>query len=150
MRLAALKDAPYAFGSTYEREIVAPQDNWRERLAKRAQFVARLDGEVAGTAGGYVSDEGITELISMWVSPGARGRGVGDALVDAVVAWAHEENKPALRLWVASGNDPAEHLYARHGFKPTGLVKPIHPGQERMEFEMMLRLNPPRMPGLSE
>jgi GNAT superfamily N-acetyltransferase len=145
-----LKDAPYAFGSTYEREVATSEGSWRERLAMRAQFLAVLDGQVAGTAGGYVSDEGVAELISMWVAPDARGKGAGDALVDAVLAWAREANKPTIRLWVANGNDSAENLYARHGFKPTGVVKPIHEGEKRMEFEMTMRFIPPRVAGLPE
>ncbi|HUZ85920.1 MAG TPA: GNAT family N-acetyltransferase [Candidatus Baltobacterales bacterium] len=136
VRLAALKDAPYAFASTYEREIRAGEDDWRRRLAGRCQFVAEVDGEVAGTVGGIASDDGGAALISMWVAPSARGRGVGESLVHAVLDWARGEGHPAVCLWFAEGNVAAERLYLRCGFVRTGVTQPIVPGQPRMEFEM--------------
>lgn len=142
IRLASLKDAPYAFGSTYEREIAADEADWRTRLGSRAQFVAELAGEdgVAGTAGGITSGDGSAALISMWVRPASRGKGAGDALVEAVLEWARAEGHPAVRLWVTNGNEAAERLYARHGFARTGAVQPVFPDQPRMELEMIREL----------
>jgi hypothetical protein len=98
-----LKDAPYAFGSKYEREVHAGEDNWRERLAGRAQFVAELDGQVAGTAGGVASDDPNAALISMWV---ARPLGGKD--------WARSWCTP---FWTG----PATRATPRSGFGwPTG------------------------------
>src|SRR5882757_8184906 len=52
VRLAALAEAPYAFGSTLEDEQHRDEAGWRANLATRAQFVARDgDGTVLGTAG---------------------------------------------------------------------------------------------------
>ncbi|MGA8923069.1 MAG: GNAT family N-acetyltransferase [Candidatus Dormiibacterota bacterium] len=136
VRLAALKDAPYAFGSKYEREMLADEDNWRRRLAVRNQLVAEVDGNVVGTAGGIASDDGYAALISMWVAPGARGKGVGEMLVHAVLDWARDEAYPAVHLWVADGNGSAERLYRRCGFVRTGATQPIFPEEPRMEFEM--------------
>ena len=138
VRLAALLDAPYAFGSTYEREVVADEDNWRKRLVGRAQFVAELDGMVVGTAGGIASDAASAALISMWASPQARGKGAGDGLVNAVLGWARGEGFGAVYLWVTVGNLAAERLYARCGFTRTGATQPVFPGESRMELEMVL------------
>lgn len=131
-----MKDAPYAFGSKYEREVLADEDNWRSRLAGRSQFVAEVDGQVAGTAGGIASDDASAALISMWVAPAARGKGVGEMLVHAVLDWARDEGYPAVRLWVTSGNVAAERLYLRCGFVRTGATQPVFPGEPRMEIEM--------------
>ena len=140
VRLAALLDAPYAFGSTYEREVGADEDNWRTRLGGRAQFVAELDGKVVGTAGCIASDDTTSAaLISMWVSPGARGKGAGEALVNAVLDWARNEGFVAVFLWVTVGNAPAEKLYARCGFTRTGATQPVRPAESRMELEMVCR-----------
>ena len=50
MRLDALKEAPYAFGSTYEREVEFDDAMWRRRVVDRVRFIAEVDGVVAGTA----------------------------------------------------------------------------------------------------
>jgi len=103
-------------------------------------FAAELDGRIVGIAGGYAPDEATAELISMWVAPSVRGRGAGDRLVGSVIAWAEDERHATLRLWVTDGNHRAERLYARHGFQRTGTVKPVHSGEDRMEFEMVRKL----------
>ncbi len=56
------------------------------------------------------------ELISMWVSPVARGRGVGDILIRTVERWAVERHAKTLRLSVMPDNCKAIALYERHGF----------------------------------
>jgi RimJ/RimL family protein N-acetyltransferase len=136
VRLAALRDAPYAFASTHERERTVDEEHWRERLANRAQFAAVLDGEIVGTAAGIDSDPTTAALISMWVAPRARGKGSGHLLVDAVLDWARKAGYGSVSLWVADGNQAAERLYLRCGFTRTGAVQPIHPGKARAEYEM--------------
>jgi len=60
--------------------------------------------------------EGSVELISMWVAPFARGRGVGDSLVHAVIEWAREQQAPRVVLGMFGSNKHAVALYRRHGF----------------------------------
>lgn len=89
LRLAALAEAPYAFGSQLadwqgqgDRE-----ERWRGRLAIPSGYniMAILDGQPVGMASGVPADEdGVVELISMYVAPRGRGRGVGDRLLGAV------------------------------------------------------------------
>lgn len=52
------------------------------------------------------------------VSPDARGRGVGTALLDAIKAHASDLGKPRIRLDVIDTNPRAAKLYLRAGFKP--------------------------------
>jgi GNAT superfamily N-acetyltransferase len=144
VRLAALLDAPYAFGSTYEREVVLEETNWRTRLEGRRQFVAELDRSAVGLAGGLVIDPGRAELVSMWVAPEVRGLGVGDQLVEAVVDWALELGFGELRLWVRTGNDRAEKLYRRLGFDRTGVTKLVREGESLIDFEMVTKIDRPR------
>jgi len=56
LRLAALAEAPYAFGSTLAEERRLQAATWRARLAQRPQFVVRHGGEAVGTRGGLVED----------------------------------------------------------------------------------------------
>ena len=97
---------------------------------------------MVGLAAGIKADHpGDAELISMWVEPAWRGRGVGHRLVDAVLSWAAGEGFGGVRLWVAQGNARAERLYARQGFERTGEVQPMAAGApERLEFEMLRRV----------
>jgi GNAT superfamily N-acetyltransferase len=143
VRLAALREAPYAFGSTWEQEVGLDEEGWRERLSERAQFVAISDEVVVGTAGGASSDDGRTaHLVAMWVDPRWRGQGVGDHLVKVVLDWARTSGSEEVRLWVADGNREAERLYTRNGFARTAAVQPIRPGEPRLEFEMTISLRP--------
>lgn len=136
IRLAALADAPEAFGSTLGREQAFTADTWRGRLTKRNQFVAEDAGEACGLVGVIPAEPDVAELVSMWVHPAARGRGAGDLLVLEALRWANDQNLPQVRLWVADGNDSAERLYARHGFQRTGQVQPVREGEDKLEFAM--------------
>jgi GNAT superfamily N-acetyltransferase len=142
LRLAALEDAPWAFGSTFAREQRHSETDYRARLQDRPTFAARLDDRLVGLVSGLLSDEReAIELISMWVDPQSRGKGVGDALVGAVLNWAREQRFNQVRLWVAEGNDPAERLYARNGFIRTGEIQPIRPEDpSRLEYGMVCKL----------
>jgi ribosomal protein S18 acetylase RimI-like enzyme len=124
VRLAALREAPGAFGSTFAGESRLTEADWVRRLANemRAVFVAEDDGEVLGLAAGAPDDEDPKAgfLVSMWVHPRARGRGHGDALVQTVLRWLAASGCELVRLHVTEGNDPAAELYRRNGFALSG------------------------------
>lgn len=122
LRLAALTDAPDAFGSTLE-DWTGENDTearWRARLADvPLNLVAEIDGEPSGMVGGtFAGETESLELISLWVAPFARGRGVADALVSEVLAWAVERGAPAVVLAVRRDNAHAIAVYDRLGFVP--------------------------------
>ena len=126
LRLRALREAPYAFGSRYEDWAQAPEERWRDRLENvPLNLVARMDGGLVGMASGVIEDEDGVELISMWVDPAARGCGVADALIEAVVAWARTGDRSTY-LMVRSENARAVSAYTRAGFVDLG----IPPGQD--------------------
>lgn len=125
LRLAALAEAPGAFGSTLADWAEAGEDRWRARLGIPGSHnvLAVLEGRPVGMASGVpTQDPALVELISMWVSPGARGRSVGRRLVDEVEAWACRVGADLLRLDVVAGNTAALALYERAGFRYTGEV----------------------------
>ncbi len=64
---------------------------------------------------GYVDDR--TPELSLWISPGHRGRGLGRHLLRRVVEEARRRGAPAVSLSVEEGN-PARRLYEREGFEP--------------------------------
>ncbi len=148
VRLAALQDAPSAFGSTFAAESSRSQGEWAVRASAgsqgsdRATFFAELDGEVVGLAGGYREEpaSSVVELVSVWVAPSARGRGVGALLVDAVIAWASDTHAATVALWVTRGNTPAERVYESCGFAATGEVAPLPSDPSLEESRMVLNL----------
>lgn len=141
VRLAALKDAPYAFGSTWEHEKDRPEEAWRAAVVARTRYVAESDGQVVGmTSVGEAGSTGAGSVTSFWVHPEARGKGVGDALLLATVESAKDAGFAELFLWVVENNTPAQRLYERHGFKRTGAVQMVRPGDDRIEHEMSKKL----------
>jgi ribosomal protein S18 acetylase RimI-like enzyme len=148
VRLAALAEAPYAFGSTLDREIDRPEQLWRDRIAAWPQFIAWAGGEPVGIAAGFAepaADDGARggwHLVSMWVSPQARGLGIADELVAAVSASARADGAQRLTLWVTDVNARAMAFYQRMGFRSTGgrqLVRPEEP--DHWEQEQALDLS---------
>ncbi|HSE07058.1 MAG TPA: GNAT family N-acetyltransferase [Nocardioidaceae bacterium] len=141
LRLAALAEAPYAFGSTLADWQGAGdlETRWRSRLGicGSHNVVATLCGEPVGMASGVPSDDaGAVELISMWVSPAGRGQGVGDALLREVERWARTTGAGRLQLAVTDGNDPAAAMYLRNGFVFTGALGDVMPDGMRRERVM--------------
>ncbi len=61
----------------------------------------------------------------MYVRPRGRGRGVGEALVAAVIGWARDRRATSVHLWVTETNAPARALYQRCGFALTGERQPL-------------------------
>ena len=111
--IAAIERA--SFADPWTRESFA-------QLAGRADVcfrVAEIDGEVAGyLVAWFVADEG--ELANIAVAPGARGRGVGAALLDELLATAAAHGVEAVFLEVRESNAVARALYAARGFEEVG------------------------------
>jgi GNAT superfamily N-acetyltransferase len=143
VRLAALEEAPYAFGSSYAREAPFTREQWLGRLERpdAVTFFARLAdlAEPAGLAGA-LEEDGVVEVVSMWVRPSARGHGVGAALVGAAADWAKARDRDTLHLWVTETNAPARLLYERCGFTPTGETQPLPSDPSLSEIQMRRRL----------
>ncbi|MBB5722957.1 ribosomal protein S18 acetylase RimI-like enzyme [Loktanella ponticola] len=59
----------------------------------------------------------------IFVAPAARGKGVGSALLVAIMNEGHQRGYPSLRLDVIDTNPRAKALYERHGFAPTDTTK---------------------------
>jgi GNAT superfamily N-acetyltransferase len=143
LRLAALAEAPASFTSRLADWRDADEERWRARLAipGSVNLVALLDGKPTGMASGLPGADGTPQLSTMWVSPAARGQGVGDQLVQAVAQWARQQGAAALRLTVAEGNETAAAVYLRNGFADAGEVTGT-PNDDRMSTVMVKQLRP--------
>jgi GNAT superfamily N-acetyltransferase len=136
VRLRALGEARYAFDSALEREADLGFEFWRQRVSESAAGLVGAifaaideDGHPIGMAGGYLG-EGAPERVTLWgvwVDPGARDRGLGRELVQAVVDWARGTGARELSLCVTDSpqSHPAAALYRRLGFREDGHSEPL-------------------------
>ena len=103
-----------------------PDDPWDAAALERVLRLSGAFGYLAwrGDApAGFVlardlGDE--IEVLSLGVLPCARRRGIGGALLGAVVAHAAERRIASIVLEVAADNEAARRLYARSGFLGVG------------------------------
>lgn len=90
-----------------------------------AHAVAELDGRVVGHVLLYRRPEGdlrvpprSVDLAHAVTDPDLRGRGVGLALVEWAVAWAHEHDRRAATVDWREPNLWASRFWPRRGFRP--------------------------------
>ena len=146
IRLAALKDTPSAFNSTWQEEASQAPPQWMER-AQRSQdgetltIVVAVDsaGSWVGLVGGYrPGDRGVdAELTSMWVAPDRRGSGISTELVRAVLAWAEAHGASTIGLWVNKASPAAISLYEKAGFRRTGEADTLPSDPTQQEIRML-------------
>lgn len=104
-----------------------PHDAWSEgtfwsELAQRphrSYWVAEdpdsATENLAGYAGLSTTDQ-VAEVMTVAVSPGSRGTGLGGHLLDLMHARAVETGSTSVMLEVRADNDPARALYAGRGY----------------------------------
>ena len=125
IRLESLLDSPQAYTSTYTGMVDRPESFWRGRLedARQAEqswmLFARAGGEVVGMTGAFRDAENpaLATVVSVYVTPSARGRGTAAMLMTAILAALKEKGVQTARLNVTLGQDAALRLYQRHGFQ---------------------------------
>jgi GNAT superfamily N-acetyltransferase len=131
LRLRALRDHPDAFGATYEDERADGSAARRGRFEASARdegsaIFGAFDGDTLVGIGGVLRSGGRKDahratIWGMYVAPEARGRGAGQALVDALVGSARAWGCSQVHLTVVIGNGTAERLYRRAGFEAYGV-----------------------------
>jgi GNAT superfamily N-acetyltransferase len=146
IRLDSLREAPDAFAVSYAEDAAVTEAQWRDRAGGQwTMFLAFVPGlsvahpgqeQPAGMAGCFPAEAGSVHLVAMFVRPAARGRGVGEALIEAVLGWARDHGAASLDLWVTEANKPARRLYERCGFTPTGARQPLPSNPALTEIAM--------------
>ncbi|MGB7876456.1 MAG: GNAT family N-acetyltransferase [Anaerolineales bacterium] len=124
IRLRALKEAPYAFSSTYESALQRSEESWREQAensaqgSDRATFIAFSDDAPVGIAALYrvENQTNVGAMLQVWVAPEHRGTGVARDLIDAIFEWAGENNFRMILSRIRDGNIRAQKFYTKYGF----------------------------------
>jgi ribosomal protein S18 acetylase RimI-like enzyme len=98
------------------------------------------DAGVRGTCALLPHAPGVLELAKMAVSPAAQGKGYGELLMRAAIAYARERGIRKLMLVSNTRLGPAIGLYRKCGFREV----PLEPGIEyaRADIQMELDLAP--------
>jgi len=142
-RLRMLRDDADFFATRYDDMVREPDRAWRDWVAdavageQKTLFVAEEDDRWLGLVGAFARVNPLeVQLISMWVDPEARGRGIAGDLIRAVAGWTLERGSARVVLFVQEANEPAQQLYARAGFRPTGDRAPTTAG--RSAFKLVL------------
>jgi len=131
IRLAALTDAPDAFGSTLERELGFTEEDWRRRVSGPVYVV---EDPAPVSVGGIFDDAGTRHIWGMWTDPAHRGLGHARRILDALIPPG-----AAAVLDVNVANAGARTAYERYGFVGTGTFEPLRPGSEQQMERMVLR-----------
>ena len=131
-----LREEAAFFSTRYEDAVREPDATWQAWVGEAAQgvekvlLVAEDDDGVLGVVGAFRRlDPGEVQLVSLWVDPRARGRGVARSLIRAVADWAQGLGAGRVVLFVQEANAPGRALYLRAGFRPTGDREPVGAGR---------------------
>lgn len=151
IRLEALQTEPQAFAADYQKTAARPDAYWQGRLVDAASrknnwlLFAREDGRLLGMIGAMVEDvPHVAWIISVYVSPPARGQGVGKALMSAILSeLAQSGSIRTAKLSVNIHQKPALNLYQRCGFVITGTEDVfLGDGQYHPEYVMVRPIRP--------
>jgi len=127
VRVRMLREESSYFGTRWEDALAQRPEQWQAWIAEAAAglsktlLVAEDDERWVGVVGSFTRvNRREVQLISMWIDPKERGRGIARALIRAVAAWAQERGRDRVCLFVQETNLPAQALYRSAGFRPTG------------------------------
>jgi GNAT superfamily N-acetyltransferase len=145
-RLRALADSPDAFGEVLADAQIRPIEAWEERVRRSSaggESVLLVAADPAtdawlGMTGCYLDedDPAIAHVVSVWVAPMARRRGLAGRMVAGARTWAASRGVRTLRLWVTATNLDAQRVYLAAGFLPTGRTQPLPSNPALHEVEM--------------
>lgn len=145
IRLQGLQEEPQAFARSYGEELAFPQERWIQRAGNPNSFIALENGIPLGTIGAFISGDSndkVANVVGVFVTKEARGKGIGSKLLNAVINKIMEDAAIKLvKLSVNKDQISAIKLYEKFGFKITGEETQIMgDGKEHVEYLMELAL----------
>jgi putative acetyltransferase len=121
-----------------DREILGDPDGKIIEAGGQVFFVVER-GEILGTCAMLRHSPDEYEIAKMAVAAKARGRGFGDLLMDACIAFARE--REAHRVIIVSNTvlEPAIRLYRKHGFVQVPLASDARYQRANIRLEIELQ-----------
>ncbi len=126
LRLEGIAGHPEAFIVTEQAARDIPVDVDARNLSHGHRWLAFLAGHPVGLIG--LSPNGLDrarhrgEIGPLYVAPGGRGQGVGDALITTAISHGQTNGIWQFELFVNDENVAAQRLYGRHGFEVAGAI----------------------------
>lgn len=99
-------------------------------------FFVVEEGRAVGTCAMVPHGQNSYEIAKMAVADEAKGRGHGDRLMEACIAWAAAKGASEITILSNTVLEPAIRLYRKHGFETVHLG--AHPDYERCNIVMRL------------
>jgi len=114
--------------ATFEKEIPS-WEHWDSHHIKSCRLVARMQGSVIGWAGlSSVSSRcvygGVAE-VSVYVAHGARGKGVGELLMNRLISESESIGYWTLQSGIFPENESSIKLHKKTGFRTIGFRERI-------------------------
>ncbi len=135
IRLRSLKNAPLAFGASFEEDKVQPEPHWRGRLEARQNdggsflLFAEQAGKLVGMMGVFRPPRQkmshVAHIYAVYVDEAVRGQGVGSRLLEAVIDEVRCRYPDVIKIGLAVNpvQTSAVVLYQKAGFEYVGTLK---------------------------
>lgn len=146
IRLEALQLDPDNFASTYNDWAALTDEEWQGRISVNPTFVAFKNNTPVGIMGlmkhGFAKTAHRVILIMVYVAKAARGTGVANGLMNAVIGQARDLGFRQIELACNADNMQAVRFYQRHGFMEFGQIEhgTFDSGTYRPEILMVKKL----------
>lgn len=128
----------YFYVETTDREVLAnPQDYIIDRGGMI--FFAREGEEILGTVALMKMEDDVYEFTKMAVSTQARGKGIGQQLMQHTIDYAQAQDWKELIIYTNSTLEDAVHIYKKYGFEEI-TIEPENP-YDRADIKMRLSLS---------
>jgi GNAT superfamily N-acetyltransferase len=113
--------------------------------SKQRVFLATDEGRIGGCGALKMLSEEIAELTRVYVRPDFRGKGIGRAIVERILATAREQGYKTICLETAIFMTEAHALYRSFGFRERPPFRQVPDSLKHAELFMELSLaDPPR------
>lgn len=128
IRLEALVDTPTAFATTFAQAEAFPDSLWQERTVAGATghdqiTVLAVSGDrtvgMTVALGRPDNDRRVVPIVSVYVTPRERRKGVAQRLLNTAEEWASDQGGSRTSLWVEEENVPARCFYESIGYIAT-------------------------------
>lgn len=131
LRLEALKEEPYAFGSSYRDALKKEDKEWKRYLQNYLEekesimLFAELNGSLVGMVGAFWQESEkirhVCNLFGFYVQKEDRNKGIGKLLVTEVIRKLRLKKQfEKIKLNVVSDNEGAIALYKKFSFEIVG------------------------------